>query len=841
MSEMPNNSLYTFEGTLKIGLKDYPVGPDNLLLRGAQLRNTKWVYGVVVFTGHETKLMMNSTKTPVKRTKVEKMVNAQIIFLFFCLICVSGISAFGQLLYDLNNKFKEGILLEPRSIATAIFPDFPLNILSYVVLFSALIPLSLIVTVESVKLIIGTFINSDLDIYYEEKNTPTSARNSALVEELGQVDFIFSDKTGTLTRNIMEFKMCVICGIPYAEVVPDDKLINLDDAGNETGYHDFATLNHHRKTHQNSKTITQFLTLLAVCHTVIPEADEEIPGKIRYQASSPDEAALVDGAATLGFLFHTRKPKSVTFAVEGINYEYQILHVNEFNSTRKRMSVIVKAPDGKIILFIKGADTVIFERLSPYASQMENTQKYLEEYANEGLRTLVLAYRYIDAEEYYQWGELRERAATQINGRQEALDNVAELIEKDLLLLGATAIEDRLQDDVADTISTLMEAGIKMWVLTGDRQETAINIGFSCKLITPDMLMIICNEPTKEDTKLFLEQKLAAVKDSMGVSMAKTSKWDRFWMGQGNAKGKFEKFASNDIDPFVLVIDGKSLAYALDSEIHEIFLELGLLCKAVVCCRVSPLQKALVVRLVKKNVIGCVTLAIGDGANDVSMIQAAHVGVGISGQEGLQAARASDFSIGQFKYLKKLLLVHGGWAYSRVTKVISICYYKNITLYLIQFWYSFDNGFSGSTLFETWSSVSSYNVIWTLLPPMVIGVFDQYVSARMLDRYPQLYRLGQTDTFYNHKIFIGWILSSLVHSLSLFYLWTLCLDEGVILVNGLTADNWSFGTMVYITTILTVLIRHCLITDTFVVFTSYAYVGSFFVFMIFFPLVIETN
>jgi phospholipid-transporting ATPase len=287
----------------------------------------------------------------------------------------------------------------------------------------------------------------------------------------------------------------------------------------------------------------------------------------------------------------------------------------------------------------------------------------------------------------------------------------------------------------------------------------------------------------------------------------------------------------------VLVIDGKSLTFALEDDIKDTFLELAMLCKAVVCCRVSPLQKALVVKLVKKNVAGAVTLAVGDGANDVSMIQAAHVGVGISGQEGLQAARASDFSIGQFRYLKKLLLVHGGWGYSRVTKVIVICFYKNITLYLIQFWFTLNNGFSGMTLFETWSSVASYNVVWTLLPPIAIGMFDQYVSARTLDRYPQLYRLGQTDTFYNHKIFLGWILNSFFHSLLLFYLWTWCLGSGDILLNGLVADNWAFGTMVYITTILTVLIKHCLIIDSFVVHTSYAVVGSFLVFMIFFPLV----
>jgi phospholipid-transporting ATPase len=237
-SEMPNNSLYTFEATLKLGLKEYPLSPNQLLLRGAQLRNTRWVYAVVVFTGHESKLMMNSTATPVKRTKVENMVNSQIIFMFLCLVVIAGVSALGQLFAELNNSFVVGILLKgfpgTPSFATAIFPELPANILTYIVLFSSLIPLSLIVTVDVVKLALGNFINNDLDMYYEEKDTPTAARNTGLIEELGQIDFLFSDKTGTLTRNIMEFKMCSIGGVAYAETVPDDKRIHVGENGKET-------------------------------------------------------------------------------------------------------------------------------------------------------------------------------------------------------------------------------------------------------------------------------------------------------------------------------------------------------------------------------------------------------------------------------------------------------------------------------------------------------------------------------------------------------------------------------------------------------------------------------
>nr|KAJ3420256.1 hypothetical protein HK105_005907 [Polyrhizophydium stewartii] len=833
-SEMPNNSLYTYEATLSLRGKEVPLDPAQLLLRGAQLRNTRWIYGVVVFTGHETKLMKNSTPTPIKGTKVDAIVNTEILILFMLLIVITVTCATGQLLRQLNQSFERDILQISRDEAPS---NYGWNILTYIILFNNLIPLSLIVTLEFVKLSLGTLINADLDMYYEESDTPSTARTSSLVEELGQVDYIFSDKTGTLTRNIMEFKMASIGGIAYAETVPEDKRIRVDEHGKEVGYYDFKTLIEHRDKHENSQIIREFLTMLAVCHTVIPEADENNPSKITYQASSPDEAALVAGASQLGFLFHTRRPKSVTIAAVGENIDYEILNVNEFNSTRKRMSLVVRDSFGKIKLYIKGADTVIYERLAAGDRFGDATSQHLEDYANEGLRTLCLAYREVPEAEYREWAKVYETAATTINNRGEALDRAAEMIERDLTLLGATAIEDKLQDGVPDTIHTLMEAGIKVWVLTGDRQETAINIGFSCKLITPEMNILICNEPTHIATKQYLEQKLDFVKKSMGDNSPKRtphSAWRRFWRG-GLATGLFDKDLEYELEPLVLVIDGKTLTYALEDDIKYIFLELAMMCKAVVCCRVSPLQKALVVKLVRFGVTESVTLAIGDGANDVSMIQAAHVGVGISGMEGLQAARAADFAIGQFRYLRKLLLVHGGWAYSRVSKVIVFSFYKNITLYMIQLWFAIFNGFSGQTLFETWASVSTYNVLWTLLPPIAIGVFDQFVSARVLDRYPQMYQLGQRGVFYNHRIFFGWLLNSFVHSFAIFGLWMLILGESGTLSDGRVVDNWAFGSMVYCSTLLTVMIKACLIADHWVHITFLSIFGSFAAFMLLFP------
>jgi phospholipid-transporting ATPase len=367
----------------------------------------------------------------------------------------------------------------------------------------------LFVTVEIVKYYQAFLINSDIDIYHAETDTPAVCRTSSLVEELGQIEYIFSDKTGTLTCNMMEFKQCSIGGLCYAEEVPEDRRATVQD-GQTVGIHDFKTLAANLKNHESRETIHHFLAMLATCHTVIPERKSDNPDDIKYQAASPDEGALVEGAVRLGYRFVARKPKIVTIEVAGQQYDYELLNVCEFNSTRKRMSTIFRCPDGKIRIFTKGADTVIIERLAPNDKYLDATGQHLEDYATEGLRTLCLAMREIPNDEYRDWSAIFEKAATTINNRGEELDKAAELIETNLQLLGATAIEDRLQDGVPETIHTLQTAGIKIWVLTGDRQETAINIGMSCKLISEEMSIVIINEETAEATEATIQKKLNA-------------------------------------------------------------------------------------------------------------------------------------------------------------------------------------------------------------------------------------------------------------------------------------------------------------------------------------------
>ncbi|AET39861.1 aminophospholipid-translocating P4-type ATPase DRS2 Ecym_5071 [Eremothecium cymbalariae DBVPG len=808
LSEPPNSSLYTYEGTITLNGTKIPLNPDQMILRGAVLRNTAWIFGIVVFTGHETKLMRNATATPIKRTAVERVINMQIVALFGVLIVLAVVSSLGNVIVMSTNSKALGYLyLEGTNWFSLFFKD----ILTYWILFSNLVPISLFVTVEMIKYYQAYMIASDLDMFHEESNTPTVVRTSSLVEELGQIEYVFSDKTGTLTRNVMEFKSCSIAGRCYIETIPEDKTAVVDD-GIELGFRTYQEMSAYlddTSTVEGS-IIDEFLTLLSTCHTVIPEFQDD--ASIKYQAASPDEGALVQGAATLGYKFIIRKPNSVTIVKEatGEDIVYELLNVCEFNSTRKRMSAIFRLPDNSIKLFCKGADTVILERLdSNHNPYVEATLRHLEDYAAEGLRTLCIATRTVSEEEYQNWSHAYDSAATSLENRAVELDKAAELIEKDLLLIGATAIEDKLQDGVPETIHTLQDAGIKIWVLTGDRQETAINIGMSCRLLSEDMNLLIVNEEDKEGTEKNLIDKLKAINE--------------------------HQISQQDINTLALVIDGKSLGYALEPDLEDLLLAIGKICKAVICCRVSPLQKALVVKMVKRKT-NSLLLAIGDGANDVSMIQAAHVGVGISGMEGMQAARSADFAIGQFKYLKKLLLVHGSWSYQRISQAILYSFYKNIALYMTQFWYVLSNSFSGQSIMESWT-LTFYNVFFTVTPPFVLGVFDQFVSSRLLDRYPQLYKLGQRGQFFSVRIFWGWVINGFYHSAitfigsTMFYLYGAALD-----IHGETADHWVWGVSIYTTSIIIVLGKAALITNQWTKFTLFAIPGSLLFWLIFFPI-----
>jgi phospholipid-transporting ATPase len=552
-----------------------------------------------------------------------------------------------------------------------------------VTLFSSIIPISLYVSIEMIKFIQSTqFINRDLNMYHAETNTPASARTSNLNEELGQVEYIFSDKTGTLTRNLMEFFKCSIGGVSYGCGVTEIEKgiaqrhgLKVQEEQRSTGairekgfnFDDPRLMRGAWRNEPNPDLCKELFRCLAICHTVLPEGDES-PEKIVYQAASPDEAALVTAAKNFGFFFYRRTPTMVYVRESHVekmgkiqDVAYEILNVLEFNSTRKRQSVVCRFPDGRLVLYCKGADNVIFERLANGMDDVRKvTREHLEHFGSSGLRTLCLAYKDLNPETYDSWNEKFIQAKSALRDREKKLDEVAELIEKDLILIGSTAIEDKLQEGVPTCIETLSRAGIKIWVLTGDKMETAINIAYACNLINNEMKQFVISSETdaiREAEERGDQVEIARViKEEVKRELKKSLE---------EAQHSLHTVAGPKLS---LVIDGKCLMYALDPSLRVMLLSLSLNCTSVVCCRVSPLQKAQVTSLVRKGAQK-ITLSIGDGANDVSMIQAAHVGIGISGMEGMQAVMASDFAIAQFRFLTDLLLVHGRWSYLRICKV----------------------------------------------------------------------------------------------------------------------------------------------------------------------------
>ncbi|XP_067949356.1 phospholipid-transporting ATPase IB-like [Watersipora subatra] len=758
--EGPNRLLYDFVGTIYIDSRGVPLGPNEMLLRGSKLKNTSWIFGVVVYTGEESKLRLNSVKTPLKRSHVEKLTNIQILLLFGTLLFLSMFTAVANLVWT---RGRDGLWF-----IDSVSYSFTLQFLTYIILYNNLIPISLQVTLEFVKFVQAFYINWDQDMYYAEADCPAMVRTSNLNEELGQIKYIFSDKTGTLTRNVMEFKGCSIDGVIYRDDITEGEIIPLKELKKRAA----------KKVDKDTGKIKDFLELLAVCHTVVPEKND---GDYIYRASSPDEAALVKGAQSMGWQFTERTPDTITISTPNGVEKYELLNVIDFTSARKRMSVVVRDKSGTIKLMCKGADSVILERLATNQSLVPLLESQLQSFAHVGLRTLCLAVRVLKKDEYDSWNKKYHEASIAISKRDELVAAAAELLEVNLTLVGATAIEDKLQEGVPDCIASLAKADIKIWVLTGDKQETAINIGYSCCLLTTDMPLMIINARSHDDTKVQIKRAIT----EFGPSIQK----------------------SNNV---ALIIDGQTLTHVLqyakeNSCLMTDFLKIAISCKAVICCRVSPIQKAEIVALVKKFV-GAITLAIGDGANDVGMIQAADVGIGINGLEGTQAVCAADYAIGQFRFLKKLLLVHGLWNYYRICKLVLYSFYKNICLYVIELWFQIYNGYSGQILFERWS-IGFYNVIFTFFPPLALGLLDRYTDTELPMRYPTLYKISQDSTLFNVKVFWMWITNAILHSVVLYFFSMLMLETDSSHPTGGTNGFLYLGNCVFTYTVVTVCLK----------------------------------
>uniref|UniRef100_A0A8C7YMN3 Phospholipid-transporting ATPase n=1 Tax=Oryzias sinensis TaxID=183150 RepID=A0A8C7YMN3_9TELE len=803
-----------------------PLGPENLLLRGARLKNTKEIFGVAVYTGMESKMALNYKCKSQKRSAVEKSMNTFLIIYLVILLFEAILSTILKYAWQAEEKWNEPFYNQKTEQERNSSPilKFISDFLAFLVLYNFIIPISLYVTVEMQKFLGSFFIGWDLDLYHEESDQKAQVNTSDLNEELGQVEYVFTDKTGTLTENEMHFRECSIKGTKYREV--NGKLLpeGMTDDSPDGSIGDEVL----------------FLKAVSLCHTVQISYDQpDLPlgasdpfshvngfssNHMEYYASSPDEKALVEATKSRGETMEINtfgKRQQLFLWIP----RYKLLHLLEFDANRRRMSVILQTPSGGTVLFTKGAESAIL----PFATsgEIEKTRLHVDEFALKGLRTLVVACRHFSPEEYMDVDKRLTAARTALQQREEKLQEAFDFIERDLQLLGATAVEDKLQDKVQETIEALRLAGIKVWVLTGDKHETAVSVSLSCGHFhrTMNILELLQQRSDNE-----CAEQLRRLARRCVLNLSK----EIFLYGH------LFLFACRIKEDHViqhgLVVDGASLSLAL-REHEKLFMEVCKNCSAVLCCRMAPLQKAKVVRLLKTSPEKPITLAIGDGANDVSMIQEAHVGIGIMGKEGRQAVRNSDYAIARFKFLAKLLLVHGHFYYIRIATLVQYFFYKNVCFITPQFLYQFFCLFSQQTLYDS-VYLTLYNICFTSLPILVYSLFEQLVHPHVLQSKPCLYRDIRKNSLLSFRTFLYWTVLGFCHAFIFFFGSYILMGEDTTLMgNGQMFGNWTFGTLVFTVMVITVTLKIALETHFWTWmhhFVTWGSIAFYFIFSLFY-------
>ena len=817
ITKPPNEFIYKFDATLYQTEIDGSIVDRNkfelfnissLLLRGCTLRQTEYIIGVAIYVGHNTKSLINSPDLRAKHSSVELEMNKHLIAIFIYQVLLSSIlSIVYVILYskNFNNLWKYFFDKEKNNVDSEFMKIFAKMTGTWIVINSNFVPISLLVTMEGIKFFQAMFMEWDIDMFDKETSIGCKVQSSTLNEELGQIKYVFSDKTGTLTKNYMKYKMMSIGESIYGnykkdkfeenkinindkEIINENKIeINNDnenlikDSNNNNCLKDkygeienveFIDINNSFskdvKDENKKNLINEFLLCLSLCHTVlIDNKKKKEKGVLEYQCSSPDEKALVYFSRSQNYILKNKSlDDKITLEIFGKEKAFELLNILEYTSERKRMSVIVKTEKNNYMVYAKGADSMIELLLrdeDKNSKILDKTREYLKLFSVNGLRTLMIAYKEISEEYYMKWSKRYLNTKTNVNHTEEDINKLYDEMETNFKLIGSTAIEDELQDNVDKIINDIMITGMRIWMLTGDKLDTAKNIAISCKLFKNDMkIMEIKEHATNEELKIELTKKL---NDNV--------------------------FLDNNIN-VGLLIGGEELEKIFaDTELLNLFFELSINCLSVVCSRVSPKQKGQLVNLIKSTE-KAVTLAIGDGANDVGMINEANVGVGIQGKEGSQAARASDYAIKEFSHLKKLLFFHGRESYRKNSWVILYNFYKNVLFVSPMICSAFITFFSGITTYDPFVH-QLMNTIYTAIPPGWFGVFNYEYSKNELMNNPRYYIQGIYKSCYHFRGLIRSFGLGAVEGSIIFLCGHFWYKYGNI--DGTQNDFWAIGTV----------------------------------------------
>jgi phospholipid-translocating ATPase len=681
----PDRKVNEFVGTLELlpsrqdamSASTFSQGDDSLAkMAPLSIDNTAWAntviashataLAVIIYTGPQTRSALSTSPSRSKIGLLEYEINSLTKILCFLTLAISI------------------ILVALEGFSNTKGNIWYVKIMRFLVLFSTIVPISLRVNLDLGKSVYSYFIQRDPGM------PGAVVRTSTIPEDLGRIEYLLSDKTGTLTQNEMEMKKIHVGTVSYANDAMDEvsayvkQTFHQAPAAGSSANVTLTTPSSSLSTAANAgatrtrreigSRVRDVVLALALCHNVTPTTEEE-DGRVvnSYQASSPDEIAIVRWTETVGLRLAHRDRKSMVLESTETGrtvVKVRILEIFPFTSEGKRMGIIVQFYEklqpgvpalgsGEIWFYQKGADTVMGSIVAANDWLDEETANM----AREGLRTLVVGRKRLSAAEYHEFSAKYQEASLAISGRESGMQAVvSRYLERDLELLGVTGVEDKLQKDVKSSLELLRNAGIKIWMLTGDKVETARCVAVSSKLVARGQYIHTVDKLRRKD----------AAQEHLDLLRSKTDS--------------------------CLLIDGESLSMYLTHYRTE-FISVAVLLPTVVACRCSPTQKAEVAKLIKeytKKRVCC----IGDGGNDVSMIQAADVGVGIVGKEGRQASLAADFSIEQFYHLTKLLVWHGRNSYKRSAKLAQFVIHRGLIIAVCQTMFSIALKFEPEGLYK---------------------------------------------------------------------------------------------------------------------------------------------
>ena len=691
-------------------------------------------------------------------------------------------------------------------------------------------------------------MRKDVSCYSKIRKKWLSPNSISLNEECGLVNYIFTDKTGTLTCNKMIFRYCVIGDTCYEYLREEKEDTNEDNNfrneenilvfhkyemfenilkenkdKNESRYNNYIIKSKEDKSiklslEKQKNIIEHFWYALSLCNSCTIQSNDD--GTDEYICVSPDSIELVKCAKDQGWCLiesGSSSIKRIRLGKNGlIRNDIEKLQLIEFTSERKRETIIVK-DRGIIKVYVKGADSIIESRLSKKTPEsiLKQCKYYVNKFSTQGFRTLFIAMRILSQKEYDEFEEILKKAKMLEIDKDKKVEEAIDIIENDLYLIGTTIVEDKLQENVPETIKKLRIANIKIWMLTGDKMNTAYNIGLSCNLINKEMkIFSICGIEMKKNEKLEIINK-----DEMSQVILDFAKEFCSFKGQYN---------SNKIQKFGILIDEKALlTINEDNEIQKIFLPIAKEAASVICCRVSPLQKSQVVKIMKNYDKNGITLAIGDGGNDVSMIMEAHIGVGIYGEEGMRAVQSSDYALGEFHFLSQLLFFHGRTNYIRNAECIEYFFYKNFVFTLVLFLYGFYCNFTGQTIIDDWF-ITTYNLIFTAFPLAGRALLDHDLKPDDGDiinkMLPFIYKENRDKPLFTIKNFCLYMFKGIIHCLINFFIVIYVFKDECFDENGNIPELWVISVILY-TNILMIVSANLLIYTRYHTWINFLLIG----------------